>query len=595
MSAPSELARPSTALPSILVAIGWLAALTACGGHDGSPAIDAGPDAQTSVCGDAEVDPGEDCDDGDLELDVVCDTHCHFTCGNGAVDATVGEACDSAIAAGQPGACPTDCDDDLGCTTDVLSGIACQAACMHSTITATAPGDGCCPTGASNLVDNDCPAVCGNSIIETGERCDTGIAAGMAGACPAGCNDGFVCTTDTLMHAGMCTAECVNTQIVNAQNGDACCPPGATPATDTDCNPGCGNGALDPGETCDTGIAAGPGSCITTCTDGMVCTRDTLINGGTCTAACSFSPISAPMNSDGCCPAAGNSLNDNDCPPRCGNALMEAGEQCDDGNFANGDGCNNGCVLPPTAFRFGDLDIRDPHVFVSFITCQDVTDAPLAGFAVNPQIQETMSTDADGDGLLDLAPTLVFRPLAQGAAGGLVEFHFARCTAPVGSTSCSVGTLPIITQSTNLTTGTCLGPVMSTVHTMPAPYAPAITTPMAPCFVTNPVSLTITLSGIPVPLRDARLAATYSGNPAQSLVNGLLMGFITEADANTTILPANLPLIGGKPLSYLLPGGDPPGADRNCAPFSDMDTNNGTPGWWFYVNFPADRVPWTSP
>ena len=79
------------------------------------------------------------------------------------------------------------------------------------------------------------------------------------------------------------------------------------------------------------------------------------------------------------------------------------------------------------------------------------------------------------------------------------------------------------------------------------------------------------------------------------MVNGLLRGFITEADANATIIPATFPLVGGHPLSLLLPGGDPPGADRNCAGFDDRDTYQGVRGWWFYLNFPAVRVPWTGP
>ena len=27
----------------------------------------------------------------------------------------------------------------------------------------------------------------------------------------------------------------------------------------------------------------------------------------------------------------------------CGNKLVESGEQCDDGNFVNGDGCSSSC------------------------------------------------------------------------------------------------------------------------------------------------------------------------------------------------------------------------------------------------------------
>ncbi|HVV83099.1 MAG TPA: DUF4215 domain-containing protein, partial [Kofleriaceae bacterium] len=571
-------------------------ALAGCGGdHAGAPADAAGPDAPIYICGDGQLDPGEDCDDGNLDVDMVCDDHCHFTCGNGVLNPLVGEVCDPGIAAGMPGACPTDCDDQQACTTDVLSGSGCLATCEHSPITAAVAGDGCCPAGASSLTDADCPVACGNGIVEAGERCDTAIPAGMAGACVTDCNDGFTCTTDTLVGGGTCAAVCTNTQVVDAQDGDGCCPPGATPATDNDCLPGCGNGQVDQGETCDTGIAAGPGKCPAVCTDGMVCTSDHIINAGTCTAACSFSPINAPMNGDGCCPAGANSLNDSDCLPRCGNGLLEAGEQCDDGNLVNGDACTNACTLQPTAFRMSDLDLRDPHVFVvPLVGCADVTDQPVGGFAVNPQIQMNIQGDADGDGVLDLSPTLVFRPLAQSGAGQMLEFHFARCTTPFANPSCGPGTqLPVLTQSTNMPAGTCLSTVASTVHTMPTVYNPAITTPSGPCFVTSPVSLTITLSGVQVPLHDARIAATYSGNPAQTILNGLLMGFISEADANTTILPATLPLIGGKPLSILLPGGDPPGADQNCASFSDKDTNAGVVGWWFYLNFAAPRVTWT--
>ena len=580
---------------ALALALAVAGGLTACG--DNLSAFDAGPtdaaiDAITSVCGDGQLDPGEDCDDGNFEPDMVCDDRCHFTCGNGAVDPLVGELCDTGISAGVIGACPTTCNDGMSCTSDVLSGTGCLAMCTNSPITATVPGDGCCPGGATSLTDADCPVVCGNSLVETGERCDTAIVAGMPGACPTTCNDGFSCTTDTLAGAA-CTAQCMNAPVTMAMNGDGCCPPGALPEDDNDCLPGCGNGQVDPGETCDTGILVGPGRCPALCTDGIVCTRDVVINGGTCTATCSFTPITTPMNADGCCPAGASSLNDNDCPIRCGNAIDEPGEQCDDGNLNNTDGCSNTCTLPPTAFRMSDLDIRDPHIFVDAFGCRDVTDVAFAGFAVNPQIETSIQTDSEGDNLLDLSPTLVFRPLAQGGAGGLLEFHFARCNPPFGNPTCRAGTmLPIVTMSTNLATGTCLAPVPGSVHVPPPAYSPAIGTPAGPCFVSSPVSLTITLSGIAVPLRDARIAATYSGNPAQIVLNGLLMGFITEADANATLLPATLPLVGGKPLSFLLPGGDPAGPDVNCAAFSDKDMNNGQPGWWFYTNFAAPRVTW---
>jgi hypothetical protein len=53
------------------------------------------------------------------------------------------------------------------------------------------------------------------------------------------------------------------------------------------------------------------------------------------------------------------------------------------------------------------------------------------------------------------------------------------------------------------------------------------------------------VDGIPIPLQDVQVGATYVGNPATQLTNGLMRGFISETDADNTILPASLPLVGG--------------------------------------------------
>ena len=114
----------------------------------------------------------------------------------------------------------------------------------------------------------------------------------------------------------------------------------------------------------------------------------------------------------------------------------------------------------------------------------------------------------------------------------------------------------------------------------------AIVSPSGPCFVSPTGQITLTLGGIPVTLRNARVAATFNTTPATALSNGLLIGFLTEADADATISPAGVPLVGGQPLSRVLPGGT-----GNCAAVSDKDNLDGnTPGWWFYLNFPAARV-----
>ena len=548
--------------------------------------VDA-PPTPPAVCPNGMVEAGEDCDDGDMIADVTCDESCRFTCGNGRVDDTLGELCDTGITSGE-GECPSACDDGMACTQDSLESSLCTAQCLNVAITAPADGDGCCPTGANSTNDDDCQAMCGNGVLESGEVCDTGIATGV-GACPATCDDLMSCTADTLMNGGSCQATCANVDITQPMNGDGCCPPGANTGNDDDCLPGCGNGVVDPGETCDTAITTGPGRCPTTCTDGMVCTRDVLANDGTCTAVCTFPDITQPMNGDGCCPAGANNNNDNDCAPVCRNGVVEQGEQCDDGNNVDTDACNNNCRFNITAFRMNDLDVRDPHVYVDFIGCRDVTDTQLVGFSVNNELQTNIQTDGDGDGLLDLSIALVFRQFSQ--AGGTtqdVELHFPDCTAPMSSTVCTAsGSQVVMATATNMASGTCLMPLPGTVR----PYSPAVSTPSGPCFVTSAVTVTIDLGGIPITLRDARIAGTYVGNPATTLSNGLLMGFISEADANATIIPDSFPLVGGEPLSSLLPGGA--GNCRTSGGFSDKDVNNGVMGWWFYLNFPAARRPFT--
>ena len=116
-------------------------AVAACGDNIHLASDAALPPDAAAACGNYKVEPGEDCDDGDRVTDPICDSDCKFTCGNGVLDSTVGEACDTAIASGD-GACAASCDDGQACTTDVLSGSECTTSCVHAAITAAADGDG---------------------------------------------------------------------------------------------------------------------------------------------------------------------------------------------------------------------------------------------------------------------------------------------------------------------------------------------------------------------------------------------------------------------------------------------------------------------
>ncbi len=238
-----------------------------------------------------------------------------------------------------------------------------------------------------------------------------------------------------------------------------------------------------------------------------------------------------------------------------------------------------------TAFRISDMDWRDPHMFVNFIGCRDITDTLLGGFAFNPYLQTLIQTDGDSDGMLDLSYLIIFDPLDQSAGGGTATFAMSECTAPMAGTTCDSLINPIVGTYTNMAS-TCLSTIAGTTH----PYTPAVVSTSAPCFVL-PLG---TLSGFDVgfthlTLYDAYLAGTYVGSPATQVVNGLIRGFITEADADATIIPSSFALIGGLPLSELFAGGT-----GNCAAYSDKDIGPaGQSGWYVYFNFVATQVTYT--
>lgn len=225
-------------------------------------------------------------------------------------------------------------------------------------------------------------------------------------------------------------------------------------------------------------------------------------------------------------------------------------------------------------FRMDQLALRDPHLYVFFITCADVT------ATLNTQLLSELNGDADSDGVLDYSPLLLFRPLDTNTTAGLAHAVNGECSAPAGTTSCSAGTPPAPFQYLGQNLGTCLAPISGTTHPS---YSPAIVTPAGPCFAAETATAGAGLP-LPVPLADARIAASRRDNPTPGLRDGLLYGFLPESAADAIVI--DVPLVGQRPLSSLLPGGT--GA---CAAHDDRDIHNGENGWWMYFNFAASEVP----
>jgi cysteine-rich repeat protein len=281
----------------------------------------------------------------------------------------------------------------------------------------------------------------------------------------------------------------------------------------------------------------------------------------------------------------------------CGNSVVESGEQCDDGDILTGDGCDENCqneTIAPTAFRVSNIRLREPHAFASvpIFGCRDATDSVFGIPGINPTFDDNTNADGDGDGLLDLSIAQVFRPLDQAQGTNAVEVHFPDCTDPIDTTTCtSTQAMPDLVTATNLSSGTCLAPVSGTTGPgNSGNYSPTTTNSTAPCYSTSPDTLVLDVAGMVIILEQAQFGATYVGNPATGMTNGLLIGFLSEANADTAVIPADISIVGGNPLSSILPGGT--GCCRGGAN-SALDVGpGGVSGWWMALNYDATVVTW---
>jgi len=160
----------------------------------------------------------------------------------------------------------------------------------------------------------------------------------------------------------------------------------------------CGDGFIDParGETCDDGNDVAfdgcePTSCRATCSESSECDDGVACNGAeTCSdsvcavgvmepdgTTCSITGGAAGVCRAGSCVVAG-----------CGDGILAADESCDDGNDADGDGCESDC-------RF---------------TCE-----------VDPSAPQRWYVDCDGDGYASdgaLTDDVCLPPAATGCGGG---------------------------------------------------------------------------------------------------------------------------------------------------------------------------------
>jgi cysteine-rich repeat protein len=270
-------------------------------------------------------------------------------------------------------------------------------------------------------------ATCGNGVVETGEECDDGNTA-----------SGDACTNE-------CTWTCVagDPKRDNCSDGDACngvetctadhvCAAGTPLAEGASCGEGrvclqgscataaCGDGAVQGAEECDDGNAeSGDGcepdckfTCIPgtreTCDDGEACNGEERCGeGNRCVAG-------TPVADDATCAtvAKGYCASGVCVGAICGNAKKEPGEDCDDANENEADGCKKDCTY--TCTRANECDDGNPCTAdacdtASTNACTNVPDATKNGDACNANgVAGFCSAGACrpatcGDGIVDTA------------------------------------------------------------------------------------------------------------------------------------------------------------------------------------------------
>jgi cysteine-rich repeat protein len=305
-----------------------------------------------AVCGDGVVQTGEVCDDGNTDacgtckadctaanatvtgcslgtpcayngdcLSGSCSSHvCVQVCGNGITEP--GEVCDDRNV-DACGTCNANCTAANGTVTGCIGGFGCAT-------------NGDCASGTCS--SGECSSVCGNGLLEPGEACDDGNvdACGVCNAdCSAvnstvtGCTGGFGCTDDgdcasDVCSSGACTSICGN----GVQEPDEACDDGNVDACGTcsaDCSAvnstvtGCfgGVGCMDNGDCASAACTAGV--CTSVCGNGLAEPGEACDDGnvdacGTCNADCTA--VNATVTG---CPVGSGCLSDTDClsPATC--------------------------------------------------------------------------------------------------------------------------------------------------------------------------------------------------------------------------------------------------------------------------------------
>jgi cysteine-rich repeat protein len=308
---------------------------------------------QCTYCGDGvlQAGAGEECDDGNGVENDGCDNNCLIeTCGvlvDKGVDCGSGQVDVSLVAANDDGTngCSANNGDTIAVgyqvqNTGNVDLVNCNLTDSNGAIIAPAVGTVAVGVTTPILLPTNAPLTCSDNL-DAGEP-DTATVVCECGAPQSGL--GQVQAFDTADFE--CLAICGDG---NVDPGETCDPPGSTAGGNGnlcrgDCTV-CGDSVVDAGEQCDDGNGVNGDGCDNDCTIPPTC-GDGFVDpalGETC------DPPGSPAG-------ANNNICRQDCTV-CGDGVLDSGEQCDDGNSDDGDGCSNLCesedIPVPTMNEWG--------------------------------------------------------------------------------------------------------------------------------------------------------------------------------------------------------------------------------------------------